>query len=184
MIVGPAVGGAFAHTDMGPIGFRIPLFIACGLSAVAVTGIILFIRESRVRDQSISHRPSRWAAVGEAVRNPVIGRLMLLTFLVGFAFTGIEFDLRPLGPGAVRLGAAADQLCFAAVGAVAALTQFFVTGPLSERYGEGRMLAIGMAVNAAGLGAAAVLQRPCHDHGPDVRHGGRPVGGLAQCRAR
>ena len=33
---------------------------------------------------------------------------------------------------------------------MAALTQFFVTGPLSEKYGEGRMLAIGMGVNALG----------------------------------
>src|SRR6185312_8329848 len=68
MIVGPAVGGAFAHTNAGPLGFRIPLLIASGLSAIAVIAIILVIRESRVRDQSISHRPSRWAAIGEVVR--------------------------------------------------------------------------------------------------------------------
>jgi DHA1 family tetracycline resistance protein-like MFS transporter len=150
MIVGPAVGGAFAHTDMGPIGFRIPLFIASALSAVAVTGIILFIRESKVRDQSISHRPSRWSAVGEAVRHPVIGRLMLLTFLVGFAFTGIESTFGLWGQARFGWGPRQISICFAAVGLVAALTQFFVTGPLSERFGEGRMLAVGMAVNALG----------------------------------
>ena len=150
MIVGPAVGGAFAHTNMGPIGFRIPLFIASALSAVAVSGIILFIRESKIRDQSISHRPSRWAAVGEAVSNPVIGRLMLLTFLVGFAFTGIESTLGLWGLARFGWGPRQISVCFAAVGAVAAMTQFFVTGPLSERFGEGRMLAIGMGVNALG----------------------------------
>jgi MFS transporter, DHA1 family, tetracycline resistance protein len=150
MIVGPAVGGVFAHPDMGPIGFRIPLFIASALSAVAVTGMILFIRESKVRDQSISHRPSRWSAVGEAVRHPVIGRLMLLTFLVGFAFTGIESTFGLWGQARFGWGPRQISICFAAVGLVAALTQFFVTGPLSERFGEGRMLAIGMAVNALG----------------------------------
>jgi DHA1 family tetracycline resistance protein-like MFS transporter len=150
MIVGPAVGGAFAHTNMGPIGFRIPLFIASALSAIAVTGIILFIRESKIRDQSISHRPSRWAAVGEAVSNPVIGRLMLLTFLVGFAFTGIESTFGLWGLARFGWGPRQISVCFAAVGAVAAMTQFFVTGPLSERFGEGRMLAIGMGVNALG----------------------------------
>jgi MFS family permease len=150
MIVGPAVGGAFAHTNMGPIGFRIPLFIAAGLSAVAVTGIILFIRESRVREQTISQRPSRWSAVGDAVRNPVIGRLMLLTFLVGCAFTGIESTFGLWGQAKFDWGPRQISICFAAVGVVASLTQFFVTGPLSERYGEGRMLAIGMAINALG----------------------------------
>jgi DHA1 family tetracycline resistance protein-like MFS transporter len=150
MIVGPAVGGAFAHTDIGPVGFRTPLFIASALSAIAVTGIIFFIRESRVRDQSISHRPSRWAAIGEAVRHPVIGRLMLLTFLVGFAFTGIESMFGLWGNARFGWGPPQISICFAAVGAVAAITQFFVTGPLSERYGEGRMLAIGMGMNALG----------------------------------
>ncbi|MBS0362272.1 MAG: MFS transporter [Proteobacteria bacterium] len=150
MIVGPAVGGAFANTHMGPIGFRIPMFIASGLSALAVTAVILVIRESRVRDTSFSHRPSRWAAVGEAVGNPVIGRLMLLTFLVGCAFTGIESQFGLWGLTKFGWGPRQISVCFAAVGAVAAFTQFFVTGPLSERFGEGRMLAIGMAVNATG----------------------------------
>lgn len=150
MIVGPAVGGAFAHTNAGPIGFRIPLFIASGLSALAVTAIILVIRESRIRDQSISHRPSRWNAIGEAVRNPVIGRLMLLTFLVGCAFTGIESTFGLWGQARFGWGPPQISICFAAVGFVAAMTQFFVTGPLAERYGEGRMLAIGMAMTVVG----------------------------------
>jgi MFS family permease len=150
MIVGPAVGGMFAHTNVGPIGFRIPLFIASGLSALAVTAIILVIRESRVRDQSISHRPSRWAAIGEAVRNPVIGRLMLLTFLVGFAFTGIESIFGLWGLARFGWGPRQISVCFAAVGVVAAFTQFFITGPLAERHGEGRMLAIGMSLTVLG----------------------------------
>ena len=150
IIVGPAVGGAFAHTDIGPIGFRIPLFIAAGLSAVAVIGIVLFIRESKVRDRSISHRPSRWSAIGEAVRHPVIGRLMLLTFLVGFAFTGIESTFGLWSQARFGWGPRQISVCFAAVGVVAATTQFFITGPLSERFGEGRMLAIGMGVTALG----------------------------------
>jgi MFS family permease len=153
MIVGPAVGGAFAHTDMGPIGFRIPLFIASGLSALAVIAIILFIRESRVREQTISQRPSRWSAIGEALRHPVIGRLMLLTFLVGFAFTGIESTFGLWGQAKFGWGPREISVCFAAVGVVAAITQFFITGPLSERYGEGRMLAIGMGLTVIGCAA-------------------------------
>jgi MFS family permease len=150
MIVGPAVGGAFAHTNMGPIGFRIPLFIASALSALSVISIILFIRESRVREQTISQRPSRWSAIGDAVRNPVIGRLMLLTFLVGFAFTGIESTFGLWGQARFGWGPRQISVCFAFVGIVAALTQFFITGPLSEKFGEGRMLAIGMGVTVLG----------------------------------
>ena len=150
MIVGPAVGGAFAHVGSGPIGFRIPLFIAAGLSGLAAIAIIVFIRESRVRDQSISHRPSRWSAIGEALGHPVIGRLMLLTFLVGFAFNGIESIFGLWGQAKFGWGPPQISICFAVTGAVAAVTQFFVTGPLSERYGEGRMLAVGMAMTVLG----------------------------------
>jgi DHA1 family tetracycline resistance protein-like MFS transporter len=150
MIVGPAVGGMFAHTNMGPVGFRIPLFIAAGLSALSVISIITFIRESKIREQTISQRPSRWAAIGDVARNPVIGRLMLLTFLVGFSFTGIESTFGLWGQARFDWGPRQISVCFAFVGLVAALTQFFVTGPLSEKFGEGRMLAIGMGVTVLG----------------------------------
>ncbi|MFL5298680.1 MAG: MFS transporter [Phenylobacterium sp.] len=150
MIVGPAVGGYFSRLNAGPIGFQIPLLIASGLSAVTVVAIILFIRESRFRDQSISYRPSRWSAIGDAVRNPVIGRLMLLTFLVGCAFTGIESTFGLWGQARFGWGPWEISKCFTVVGAVAAFTQFFVTGPLAERFGEGRMLAIGMGMTVLG----------------------------------
>lgn len=152
LIVGPSIGGLFAHTGIGPSGFRVPLFITSGLAFLCVAAVILVIRESRVREISYSHRPSRWAAMGDATAHPVIGRLMLLTFLVGFAFTGIEsvfglwaqarFGWQPRDIG----------VAFAFVGASAFLTQTLVTGRLSERYGEGRMLAVGMAVTVVAMG--------------------------------
>ena len=80
-----------------------------------------------------------------AARHPVVGRLMLLTFVVGFAFTGIEsvfglwahqrFAWQPRNVG----------LCFGIAGAASAFANFFVTGQLSRRFGEARMLALGMA---------------------------------------
>jgi MFS family permease len=144
-IVGPFVGGVLARPGAGHIGFQIPLLCAsvlCGLSALGVT---LVVRESRVRNQVAGRAPNRWVMFGFAARHPVIGRLMLLTFVVGFAFTGIEstfglwaqhrFGWQPRDVG----------LCFGVSGAMAAFSQFFVTGPLSRRYGEAAMLAVGMA---------------------------------------
>ncbi|MEO8115804.1 MAG: MFS transporter [Phenylobacterium sp.] len=150
MIVGPAVGGAFARTDVGPVGFRIPLFICAGLAALSVLSIILFIRESKVREPTISQRPSRWSAVGSVLRHPVIGRLMLLTFLVGFAFTGIEATFGLWGQARFGWGPREIGVCFTVMGVAAAFTQLFVTGPLSERFGEARMLAVGMGLTVVG----------------------------------
>ncbi len=146
LIFGPMVGGLFAHPDAGPVGFRIPLFMASGLAALCVVAIAVFIKESRVREQAITHRPSRWAAISDAVGHPVIGRLMLLTFLVGFAFTGIESTFGLWSQAKFGWGPREIGVCFAFTGAAAALTQTFLTGRLSEKYGAGKMLAIGMGL--------------------------------------
>lgn len=148
LIIGPSVGGFFAHEGMGPAGFRIPLFIASGLALLCVIAITLIIKESRVREEGISHRPSRWAAIGEATSHPVIGRMMLLTFLVGFAFTGIESQFGLWSQARFGWGPRDIAICFAFTGATAFFFQTMVTGRLSERYGEGRMLAVGMGVTA------------------------------------
>lgn len=152
LIVGPTLGGVFAQPSLGPIGFQLPLFMAAGLFATSAACIALFIRESRAHDMTNTFRPNRWAALGEAVRDPVIGRLFLLTFLVGFAFTGIEsiFGLwtqAKFGWGPREVGVA-----FAFVGGASAMTQMTLTGPLSERYGQATMLAIGMALTMVCIG--------------------------------
>ncbi|HEX7885902.1 MAG TPA: MFS transporter [Phenylobacterium sp.] len=150
LIVGPSVGGLFAHPEAGPIGFQIPLFICAGLSALSAVSIVLFVRESRNRQPHITGRPNRWAAAGEVARHPVIGRLMMLTFLVGFAFTGIESTFGLWTQAKFGWGPKEIGLCFAFIGITAAFTQTFVTGPLAERFGPGVMLAIGMSLVLVG----------------------------------
>ncbi len=156
LIVGPSVGGLLANTHSGPGGFRLPLFLASGLAALCVLAIIIFIKESRTRDQGLTHRPSRWSAIGDAVSHPVIGRLMLLTFMVGFAFTGIESVFGLWANARFHWEPRDIGVCFAFVGVSSAITQMFLTGRLSERYGEGRMLAVGMTMTVIGAGLQAI----------------------------
>ena len=143
-ILGPVAGGFLAKPSAGPIGFQIPLLAASALAGISSFGILMLVRESR-RARPVDPNPaSRWAVIGFAARHPVVGRLMLLTFVVGFAFTGIEsvfglwahhrFAWQPRDVG----------LCFAISGLVSSPTQFFITGTLSRRFGEARMLAVGM----------------------------------------
>jgi DHA1 family tetracycline resistance protein-like MFS transporter len=144
-ILGPFMGGILARPSAGPIGFQIPLLAASCLGALAALGVALVVKESRQRTAITRGGPSRWTMFGYAARHPVIGRLMLLTFVVGFAFTGIEstfglwahqrFGWQPRDVG----------ICFGFTGAAASFCQFFVTGQLSRRFGEAKMLAVGMA---------------------------------------
>jgi MFS family permease len=87
----------------------------------------------------------------EAFRHPVIGRLMLLTFLIGFAFTGIESVFGLWAQARFDWGPRDVGLSFAFVGIAAFFTQTLITGRLSERFGEGPMLAAGMALTVVAM---------------------------------
>jgi MFS family permease len=143
-ILGPFVGGSLAKPSMGPAGFRIPLLAASGLAACAALGVFLVVRESRER-RIRGPQPSRWVMLGYAARHPVVGKLILLTFVVGFAFAGIE-SVFPLWAHH-RFAWQPRQVgfCFGLSGLISSPTQFFLTGALSKRFGEARMLAVGMA---------------------------------------
>ncbi|HEY4115785.1 MAG TPA: MFS transporter [Rhizomicrobium sp.] len=145
-IVGPALGGLLAHPEAGHIGFRIPLLVCATLSALCVGGLALFVRESRTRKLHLNEQPNRLAIVGEALRHPVLVRLMLVTFLAGCAFTGIEFVFGLWTHARFHWGPRQVGTAFAVVGIVAAGCQLFLTGRLSRKFGEARVLAGGMAI--------------------------------------
>ena len=105
-IVGPAVGGLLAHPSAGPIGFRIPLLCASSMSALCLVGLFLFVRESRVHTGDHRTQASRWDVIGDVVRNPSMARLMLITFLAGSAFMGIESGVWAVVAGALSVGTA------------------------------------------------------------------------------
>jgi DHA1 family tetracycline resistance protein-like MFS transporter len=146
LIVGPFLGGVFAKPSLGHVGFQLPLFVSAALFGSSALAIALFIRESRQRDLSNTHRPNRWAATGEAVRHPIIGRLMLVTFLVGFAFTGVESIFGLWAQARYGWGPREIGWAFMFVGVASAITQLGLTAPLSEKFGQATMLAIGMAI--------------------------------------
>ena len=144
-ILGPFVGGVLAKGSVGPIGFQIPLLAASACGACSALGIALALRESRERRPAVVDPAGQWAVVGMAARHPVIGRLILLTFVVGIAFTGIESTFGLWAQHRFAWAPRDVGICFGVSGAASAITNFFVTGRLSRRFGEARMLAAGMA---------------------------------------
>ena len=144
-ILGPFVGGVLAKPSAGTIGFQIPLLAASALAGCSALGIMLAVRESRRPVKTSGPPLSRWAAMGYVARHPLIGPVVLLTFLVGFAFNGIESVFGLWAHQRFAWQPSQVGICFGISGLVASPTQFLLTGALSRRYGEARMLAIGMA---------------------------------------
>jgi MFS family permease len=144
-ILGPFVGGVLAKPSAGTAGYHLPLLLSSGLCLCSAIGIALVVKESRERRKYVGRQPSRWVMFGYAARHPVVGRLMLLTFAVGVAFTAIESTFALWAQHRFGWVPRDIGLCFGITGAVSACCQFLLTGPLSRRFGEGPMLAVGMA---------------------------------------
>jgi MFS family permease len=73
---------------------------------------------------------------------------MAVTFLAGCAFNGTEYVFGLWTQARFNWGPQQVGSAFAVVGVVAAINQIFLTGRLSKKYGEARMLAAGMALTA------------------------------------
>ncbi len=144
-IVGPAVGGLLAHPELGTAGFHIPLYVAAFLSALCALCLGLFVKESHAH-RPVSAQPSRWQCLGATFSHPVLGRLMVVTLLGGFAFTGIEAIFALWTQARFHWGPQQVGGAFVVVGIVAAICQIVLTGKLSRRFGEVRVLAAGMAI--------------------------------------
>jgi len=144
-ILGPFVGGVLAKPSAGTAGYHLPLLLSSALCLCSAIGIALVVKESRARRQHEGRQPSRWVMFGYAAKHPVVGRLMLLTFSVGVAFTAIESTFALWAQARFGWVPRDIGLCFGITGAVSACCQFMLTGPLSRRFGEGTMLAVGMA---------------------------------------
>ncbi len=154
-IVGPSLSGLLAQPELGPAGFRLPFLAASLLGGLSSLGVVFLVKESRARRVGMMNQPSRWAMFGRAVRHPVVGKLLLLTLVAGFAFNGIESIFGFWGQKSFHWGPRELGYVFGAVGITNALAQWFVTGRLSKKWGEAKALAAGM-----GLTVVATLLIP------------------------
>jgi len=147
-ILGPFVGGILANPHAGTAGYHLPLLLSSALAGCSgPRPSLLVVKESRERRHDMGPQPSRWVMLGFAVRHPVVGRLMLLTFSVGVAFTAIEstFALWGAAPGSGweprEIG-----LCFGRHRrSLGRLPVPFDRPVIATASAKGRMLAAGMA---------------------------------------
>jgi MFS family permease len=150
-IIGPALGGWLADPAAGSAGFRVPLFVAAGLSALCVAGLVMLVGESRGQGDNAFAQPQLNRAYHELFRHPVIARLLLVTLLSGSAFSGVESMFGLWAQNRFSWGPHQVGDTFAIAALVAAFCQIVAVGPLSRRFGAARLLAAGMAMTAASV---------------------------------
>lgn len=137
-ILGPATGGILSNFG----GYRIPLFGASILSTVAFLFAYFRLTESLEVKSSgkRDYRRYKLKHIFLALRNPRIGLLYTIFFLVTLSFSNLEtifalFAERRFGFDALETG-----YVFAFIGACSALMQGVFIGRLSKRFGEKKLI--------------------------------------------
>lgn len=152
-VIGPFIGGILSHENAAA-PYRLPLLGSAALSAIACLGVILYVRESRQRQVPTGPQQNLLKTAAEALRSPVLVRVLLATLCYMAAFAGLEstfglWSQHRFGWGPKEIGN-----IFLFIGVTAAIMQMVIMRPLVRRYGESRVLAGGLFL----FGLSFVLQ--------------------------
>ena len=158
-IVGPGLGGLLTRPDLGTLGYQLPIFVAAGLCLLAALGVVVLLKESRAPADPAAPRPPFLGGVHDAVSNPVVSRVLLVTLIYMAGFSGMESTFGFWTEARYQWGAREVGLAFMAVGVVSVVCQGFLAGRLARRFGEARVLAAGCMIFGAGLVGQVVAGR-------------------------
>ena len=154
-IAGPAIGGILAGSDPVNADFQSPAFAAAALSVTALIMAIVTLKESLSAEirQRLAQQPpkKRLAMFREALDRPVIGLLLLLTFLATFVFAGLESTFAMWSRRQFGWGPEQNGYLFAFIGLLSALIQGGLIGRLARRFGEARLVVQGAVALAIGI---------------------------------
>lgn len=118
---------------------------------MALIGVGVLLKESRVRADPDVARPPFIGGVRDAVANPVVSRVLLVTLLYMAGFSGMESTFGLWTDARYEWGAREVGLAFMTVGIVSTVSQGLLTGRLAHRFGESRVLACGCLLFGLGL---------------------------------
>lgn len=151
-IVGPAIGGF-----LGVYGLSAPGFGAATLSMANLVLAFIFLRESLTVSLRSERKnlPQRRGGLLNGFRRPVVGTLLLIFFVVNFAFSSVPVAYPLLGIALFKLGPSEMAFIFTYIGLIQVFIQVGVLGKMARRWGDEMLLATGTLLIAATLLATA-----------------------------
>jgi predicted MFS family arabinose efflux permease len=143
-VLGPAIGGFLSS-----IHFGLPGFAAAGLAAANGVAALFLLGEPAER-VAARQRP-RFLAMVDELRRPGIRRIILIYGLSVLAFSGMEATFSLLAAHRYGLDPRHVSYVFAFIGVIIVIMQGGLIGPLTRRFGEQRLLVVGLLLQAVGL---------------------------------
>jgi predicted MFS family arabinose efflux permease len=146
--VGPLIGG-----ELSTFGYQVPIWAAAGLSALNLVLAIILLPETRPPGGTGAFhiRSIRPSAFLNILRHPVVGLCVLLTFVLTSAFGMMESTFTLFAEHVRQLTAAQVGRMFGVAGVVMIVVQGGLIGKLVRRFGEERLVPVGLVLTALGL---------------------------------
>ena len=159
-ILGPAMGGIIGGDDPGQPQFLAAALAAAGMTALALVGTILFLKESLTpADMQAARRAphvSRRARLKRLMGRNVLLYFVILGFTSTLSFAMMESSFALWADARLGLTAFDIGMVFAGIGVVLALVQGVAIGPVTRMFGERRPLMVGLASYIIGFAGLAL----------------------------
>jgi DHA1 family tetracycline resistance protein-like MFS transporter len=149
-ILGPALGGFLGRNG----NYAAPAFAAAGISLAALLLTALLLPESRPPERRTEVRKPRIldiAGFREALGMGQLGVLLPIFFLFNFAQAAFQSMFALFAAARLRFDVRETGYVLAYVGLLAVILQGGAIGPIVKRWGERRMVQVGLLIAAAGL---------------------------------
>lgn len=157
---GPVLGGVFAGEEVAAASFRLPIFIAGGLALLACLWCTAVLRDAVPPKGEGSPLPAYSEAFRFVGGQPLLLRLFVISFFGIAMFASMEavyglWSEANFGWSARDLGFA-----FLAIGGGGLIAQLLLIGPLVARYGEARVIVIGLLLLALSMLLQPLIRLP------------------------
>ena len=157
---GPVLGGVFAGDAVAAESFRLPIFIAGGLALLASLWCVSALRDAVPPKGKGAPLPAYSEAFRFVGGQPLLLRLFVISFFGIAMFASMEavyglWSEENFGWSANDLGFA-----FLAIGGGGLFAQLALIGPLAARYGEARVIVIGLVLLAASMLLQPLIRLP------------------------
>jgi len=157
-VLGPLLGGLLLGLPLSPEWrLRLPFLVAAGFSTLAWVLVLTRLPESRpeMKRSREAARTLSWRGITDTVALPGIGLLVSIGFLSVLAFAAFEGTFALYLGRRLRWDAQTAAFAFAGLGFLSAIVQGGLIRRLVPRFGEVRLIVIGLILAASGFAVLA-----------------------------
>ncbi|MBM4251343.1 MAG: MFS transporter [Deltaproteobacteria bacterium] len=145
-VFGPALGAG-----LSVFGFGTAALAASGIAFANLIGAYFLLVESRHGGSTTSRRASLWVGIIQSIKAGHLRLLLIGSFLITFAFVGMETTYALLSAKRFDLSAQGLGYVFTYIGVVIVVVQGGLIGRMVKRLGEQRVAMLGAVIMMMGL---------------------------------